>query len=71
MAADAAEQRSFESALAVTMEDLELSFSLRKEQRTIIKAFFKKKEDVFVVLPTRYSKSLIHQLALHVGGKTL
>lgn len=52
MAAAAGEQ-SFESALAATLEDLELSFSLRKEQRTALKSFLKK-EDVFVVLPARF-----------------
>ena len=41
MAAAAGEQ-SFESALAATLEDLELSFSLRKEQRTALKSFLKK-----------------------------
>ena len=44
------------------LEDLELSFSLRKEQRTAQKSFLKK-EDVFGVLPTGYGKSLIYQLA--------
>ena len=61
-AAAAGKQRSFESALAATLEDLELSFSLRKEQRTALKSFLKK-EDVFGVLPTGYGKSLICQLA--------
>ena len=42
MAAADGEQRSFESALAATLEDLELSFSLRKEQRTALKSFLKK-----------------------------
>ena len=45
------------------LEDLEFSFSLRKEQRTALKSFLKK-EDVFRVLPTGYGKSLIYQLAL-------
>ena len=51
MAAPAGEQRSFESALAATLEDLEFSFSLREEQRTALKTFLTK-EDVFGVLPT-------------------
>jgi len=34
MAAAAGKQRPFKSALPATLEDLELSFSLRKEQRT-------------------------------------
>ena len=42
MAAADGEQRSFKSALAATLEDLELSFSLRKEQRTALKSFLKK-----------------------------
>ena len=63
MAAAAGEQRSLESALAATLEDLELSFSLRKERRTALKSYLKK-EDVFGVLPTAYGKSLIYQLAL-------
>ena len=67
--AAAGEQRSFESALAATLEDLELSFSSRKEQRTALKSFLKK-EDVFVVLPTRYAKSLIYQLAPLVGKRS-
>ena len=40
------------------LEDLELSFSLRKEQRTAQKSFLKK-ENVFGILPTGYGKSLI------------
>ena len=52
-----------ESALAATLEDLEFSFSLRKEQRTTLKSFLKK-EDVFGVLPTGYGKNVIYQLAL-------
>ena len=48
MAAAAGEQRSLESALAETLEDLEFSFSLRKEQRTTLKSFLKK-EDVLGV----------------------
>lgn len=69
MAAAAGEQRSFESALATTLEDVELSFSLRKEQRTALKSFFKK-EDVFGVLPTGHGKSLIYQLAPLVGKRS-
>ena len=38
----AAGEQSFESALAATLEDLELSFSLSKEQRTALKSFLKK-----------------------------
>ena len=38
----AAGEQSFESALAATLEDLELSYSLRKEQRTALKSFLKK-----------------------------
>ena len=60
MAAAAGEQRSFESALAATLEDLQLSFSLRKEQRSALQLFLKK-EDVLGVLPTGYGKSLIYR----------
>ena len=58
MAAAAGEQRPFDRDSG----DLELSFSLRKEQRTALKSFLKK-EDVFRILPTGYGKSLIYQLA--------
>ena len=58
MAAAAGEQLSFDSALAATLQDLKLSFSLRNEQRTALKSFLEKK-DVFRVLPTGYGKSLI------------
>ena len=56
MAAAAGEQLSFDSALAATLQDLKLSFSLRNEQRTALKSFLEKK-DVFRVLPTGYGKS--------------
>ena len=39
---EAGERRSFKSALATALEDLELSFSLRKEQRTALKSSFRK-----------------------------
>ena len=68
MAAAAGEQLSFDSALAATLQDLKLSFSLRNEQRTALKSFLEKK-DVFRVLPTGYSKSLIYQLAPLVGKR--
>ena len=48
-AAAAGERLSFDSALAATLQDLKLTFSLRKEQRTALKSFLEKK-DVFVVL---------------------
>ena len=49
MAAAAGERLSFDSALAATLQDLKLTFSLRKEQRTALKSFLEKKY-VFVVL---------------------
>ena len=49
MAAAAGERLSFDSALAATLQDLKLTFSLRKEQRTELKSFLEKK-DVFRVL---------------------
>ena len=49
MAAAAGERLSFDSALAATLQDLKLTFSLRKEQRTALKSFLEKK-DVFIVL---------------------
>ena len=58
MAAAAGKQLSFDSALATTLQDLNLPFSLRNEQRTALKSFLEKK-DVFGFLPTRYVKSLI------------
>ena len=52
----------FEMTLAATIEDLNLSFPLKEEQKTALKAFLCK-TDVFAVLPTRYCKSLISGLA--------
>ena len=49
MAAAADKRLSFDSALATTLQDLKLPFSLRKEQRTALKSFLEKK-DVFRVL---------------------
>ena len=49
MAAAAGERLSFDSALAATLQDLKLTFSLRKEQRTALKSFLENKY-VFVVL---------------------
>ena len=49
MAAAAGEQLSFDSALAATLQDLKLTFSLRKEQRTALKSFLENKY-VFGVL---------------------
>ena len=44
--AAAGEQLSFDSALAATLQDMKLTFSLRKEQITALKSFLEKK-DVF------------------------
>ena len=49
MAAAAGERLSFNSALAATLQDLKLTFSLRKEQRTALKSFLENKY-VFRVL---------------------
>ena len=49
MAAAAGERLSFDSALAATLQDLKLTFSLRREQRTALKSFLEKKY-VFGVL---------------------
>ena len=49
MAAAAGERLSFDSALAATLQDLKLTFSLRKEQRTALKSFLENKY-VFGVL---------------------
>ncbi|XP_055053684.2 ATP-dependent DNA helicase RecQ-like [Misgurnus anguillicaudatus] len=68
MAAAAGEQLSFEAALAATLEDLNLCFSLREEQITLLKSFLSNK-DVFGVLPTGYGKSVIYQLAPLVGKR--
>ena len=46
MAAAAGERLSFDTALAVTLQDLKLTFYLRKEQRKALKSFLEKK-DVF------------------------
>jgi len=56
------EHQLFETALAPTMNELDLAFSLKEEQKTALESFLCKK-DVFAVLPTGYGKSLIYQLA--------
>ena len=52
----------FEMALVATIEELNLSFPLKEEQKTALKSFLCKK-DVFAVLPTGYDTSLIYRLA--------
>ena len=49
MTAVAGERLSFNSALAATLQDLKLTFSLRKEQRMALKSFLENKY-VFGVL---------------------
>ena len=56
------EHQLFETALAATMNELDLAFYLKQEQKTPLESFLCKK-DVFAVLPTGYGKSLIYQLA--------
>ena len=56
------EPQLFETALADTMNELDLAFSLKEEQKTALESFLCKK-GVFAVLPTGYGKSLIYQLA--------
>ena len=49
----AGEQLSFDSALAATLEDFKLNFSLKHEQRTALESFKKKeyiKDVIFVAL---------------------
>nr|XP_054593292.1 uncharacterized protein LOC129160144 isoform X2 [Nothobranchius furzeri] len=60
--AAALKQRSFETALSATLDDLDLGFSLKHEQIEALKSFIFQK-DVFAALPTGYGKSLIYQLA--------
>ena len=64
------EHQLFETALAATIEEIDLVFPLKEEQETALKAFLCKK-DVFAVIPTGYGKSLIYWLsllvALHMG----
>ena len=62
------QEQPFELALAATLGDLKLQFSLREEQKTALKLFLEKR-DVFGVLPTGYGKSLIYQLAPLVGRR--
>ena len=49
MAAAAGEWLSFDSSLAATLQDLKLTFYLRKEKRMALKSFLEKKY-VFGVL---------------------
>ena len=49
-------------ALAATIKELELSFPLKEEQKTALKAFLCK-TNIFAVLPTEYGNSLIYRLA--------
>ena len=56
------EHQLFETALAATMNELDLAFYLKEEQKTALQSFLCKK-DVFAVLLTGYGKSLIYQLA--------
>ena len=56
------EHQLFETALATTMNELDLAFSLKEGQKTALESFLRKK-DVFAGLPTRYGNSLIYQLA--------
>ena len=56
------EHQLFEMTLAATMNELDLAFSLKEEQKTALESFLCKK-DVFAVLQTGYGKSLIYQLA--------
>ena len=52
------EHQLFETALAATMNELDLAFYLKEEQKTALESFLCKK-GVFAVLPTGYGKSLI------------
>lgn len=52
-------EQSFDLALAATLDDLKIHFSLREEQKMALKLFLWEKRDVFGVLPTGYGKSLI------------
>ena len=56
------EHQLFETALAATVNELDLAFSLKEEQKTALESFLCKK-DVYAVLLTRYGKNLIYQLA--------
>ena len=51
------------AAIASVVEDINIAFILKEEQRTVIKAFVDRKY-VFAVLPTGFGKSLIYQLAV-------
>ena len=54
------EHQLFETALAATMNELDLAFYLKEEQETALESFLCKK-GVFAVLPFVYGKSLIYQ----------
>ena len=58
----ATDEHQFETALAATIKELDLSLPLKEEQKTPLKAFLCKK-NVFAVLPTGYGTSLIYRLA--------
>ena len=51
------EHQLFETALAATMNELDLAFYLKEEQKTALESFICEK-DVFAVLLTGYGKSL-------------
>ena len=55
------EHQLFETALAATMNELDLAFYLKEEQKTALESFLFKK-GVFAVF-LLYGKSLIYQLA--------
>ena len=57
----------FETALAATIKELDLAFTLKVEQKTALKAFVCKK-DGFAVLPTGYGISLMISLSVSSAG---
>ena len=60
--AAAGERRCVDSAIQSVLEDIDSAFILKEEQRNAIKAFVDRKY-VFAVLPTRFGKNCIYQLA--------
>ena len=61
---------SFESALKLAKERASISFDLKDEQKTALRALYERK-DVMCLLPTGFGKSVIFQLAPFLLDQTV